>query len=307
MANIIFMGTSPFACACLDGLEQEQLLPSLIVTRPDSISGRNRRPTMPPVKKWALTRELETWQPGNINSPENINKLRGLDPDLLIVVAYGKILKGEVLAIPKLGAINVHASLLPDLRGAAPIEWALILGRTETGITTMYMDEGLDTGDIILQEALPIPPDMTGGELHGVLASMAKTLLPETIRQVLQGTAPRRPQDQGDYPYAPVLDGKLEQIDWNLSAQAIANRVRALSPKPGCYCAFRGKRLKVLKAEAKQGSFAPGRIAFAGNSLCVGTGEGLLELLELQPEGKRVITAGDLKNGYRIQEGEQLQ
>lgn len=304
MARLIFMGTADFACTCLDGLKQAGQLPRLIVTRPDSLSGRNRHPSMPPVKKWALAHKIEVWQPRRINSAESIRYLRELSPDLFVVVAYGSILSGEVLAIPPLGAINVHASLLPDLRGAAPIEWAIMLGRSETGISTMFMDEGLDTGDIIQQQATGIGVMETGHQLRQRLGDMAKILLPETLGLVLQGQAPRTPQPPGDYTYAPPLDSNLERIDWNCPALQIANQIRALAPKPGCFCIFRGKRLKLMKAKAKLGSADPGRITRRGRELLIGTGAGLLKVLELQPAGKRVITANEFVNGYRIEEGE---
>jgi methionyl-tRNA formyltransferase len=304
---LIFMGTSDFACKCLESLERENIKTDMIVTRPDSVSGRNRLPSMPPMKKLGLSRGIEVWQPKNINKPENVAKLKELRPDLLVVVAYGRILSPQVLAIPPLGCINVHASLLPSLRGAAPIEWAIMRGYNETGVTTMYMDQGLDTGDIILQKSTPIAPDENGSQLRERLAAMAQELLPKTLRLVIQGTAPRTPQPPECADYAPVLDSSLERIDWSVSARQLTNHIRALSPRPGTFCEFRGRRLKVLKAQALPGSASPGRSLVTGKSLAVGTGEGLLELLEVQPEGKKIINARELINGYRIQEGEQFQ
>jgi len=262
---------------------------------------------MPPVKSWALARGIELWQPRNINNLDSIAKLREVSPDLMIVVAYGKILSKEVLSIPPLGSINVHASLLPDLRGAAPIEWAIIHGYTETGITTMFMDEGLDTGDIIMQLSTEIGPSENGAQLRERLAVMAQALLPITVGLVLRGEAVRSPQPQDCPNYAPVLDSSMERIDWTQSALGISNYIRALSPKPGCYSIFREKRLKILMAVATQGSASPGTILLPGKTLLVGTGDGLLELVDVQPEGKKPIKAQELVNGYRIQEGEQFQ
>jgi len=307
MAKLIFMGTSDFACKCLDSLERDNLNIDLIVTRQDSVAGRNRAKVRPPVKKWAQARDIPLWQPRNINSPESIARLQKLDPDLLVVVAYGKILSKKVLDIPALGAINVHASLLPNLRGAAPIEWSIIRGYTETGVTTMYMDEGLDTGDIILQKAVDIQPHQTGAELHESLATLAQELLPETVRLVYQGQAPRTPQPQGETDYAPVLDSSVERIDWERSAQEISNYIRALAPKPGCYTSFRGRRLKVLAATATGGSAQPGEVVGGSKKLLVGTGQGLLELCQVQPAGKKIISAQDFLNGYRVREGELFQ
>jgi len=298
------MGTSDFACRVLDALEMTNYLPELIITRPDSRSGRNRQPSMPPVKKWAASRGVPLWQPLNINNQESKARLSSMAADLFVVVAYGKILSKEVLSLPALGAINVHASLLPDLRGAAPVEWAIMLGYTETGVTTMFMDEGLDTGDIILQQATAIGPEENSGQLRERLAAIAQQLLPETINLILQGKAPRRPQLPVCPRYAPVLDRAIERLDWMRSGQKLANQVRALAPKPGSFCEFRGKRLKVMKAAAAPGSAPPGKVVFEGKRLLAGTGEGLLELILVQPEGKNLSSARDFINGYRIQEGE---
>lgn len=301
------MGTSDFACRCLDSLERDNLKIEGVITRPDSESGRNRKPSMPPVKKWALARGVDLWQPVNINSPESVDNLNKLCPDLFIVVAYGRILSKKVLAIPALGSINVHASLLPELRGAAPIEWAIMRGYAKTGITTMFMDEGMDTGDIILQESTVIAPEENSGQLRERLANIAQVLLPRTVRLVLDGRAPRTAQPKGGITYAPVLDSSLERIDWSRPAQHIANQIRALSPKPGCFAIFRGRRLKIHRAVPRPGSISQGNIAVSGKILSVGTGDGLLELVEVQPEGKKCLTAEEFINGYRLQEGEKFQ
>lgn len=304
MSQLIFMGTSDFACRCLDSLERDNINMKMIITRPDSISGRERRPSYPPVKRWALCRGTEVWQPRNINSPDSVSRLRALAPDLFIVVAYGKILSKEVLSLPALGSINVHASLLPDLRGAAPIERSIMLGYTKTGITVMYMDEGLDTGDIILQEQTEIGKAENAGELRERLAVMAQGLLPKAVRLILAGQAPRSPQPIDCMHFAPVLDSGVERIDWTRPAQEVANLVRALAPTPGCYCIFRGKRLKILEAAAVTGNALPGEAVLAAQKLRLGTGAGLLELASVQPEGKKVLSVREFVNGYRIQEGE---
>lgn len=300
------MGTSDFACRCLVSLERVNLTPDWIITRPDSESGRSRRPSMPPVKKWARERGLEVWQPKNINNPANAAKLAEFSPDLLIVVAYGKILSKNILDIPTLGSINVHASLLPELRGAAPIEWAIMLGHAKTGITTMFMDEGLDTGDIILQKSIEIQPDENAGQLRERLAEIAEELLPKTVMLAIDGKAPRIPQPRECHDFAPTLDSRLERIDWNWPALRIANQIRALAPKPGCYTMYGGKRLKIFRASAVQGSASPGNAVLAGKRLTIGTGEGLLEVFQVQPEGKKILAAQDFINGYRIQGGEQF-
>lgn len=307
MANLIFMGTSEFACCSLAAIEKAGCLPTLVITREDSLSGRKRQPVGSPVKVWAEARGLPLWQPKNINSLESVEKFKSLKPDLLVVVAYGRILGKAVLSIPSLGAINVHASLLPDLRGAAPVEWAIMLGYTETGITTMFMDEGLDTGDIILQQALPIGARENSGQLRQRLAIAAQPLLLTTIDLVLQGKAPRRPQPALCPNYAPPIDSACERLDWSLSAPELANRVRGLAPKPGSYCQFRDRRLKIYEAVACPGKAPPGRLIVQKRKLYVGTGGGLLALLALQPEGKGLLAAADFINGYRVQEGEYCQ
>lgn len=306
MAKIIFMGTSDFACKSLAALEEANYLPELIITRPDSISGRKGRLSMPPVKEWGLAKGLPVWQPQNINSDDSVDKLISMAPDILVVVAYGHILSKRVLLIPSLGAINVHASLLPDLRGAAPIEWAIMLGYKETGVTTMFMDEGMDTGDIILQQATLIGPQENSGELRERLAIISQQLLQNTIDLVLLGNAPRQPQPLTCHQYAPTLDRAIEPLDWSLTAITLANKVRALAPIPGSYCEFRGKRLKVFKANGLPGSALAGKVVIQGKRLLVGTGEGLLELIEVQPAGKNICTALDFINGYHIQQGEVL-
>lgn len=305
--TLVFMGTADFACYCLDGLKDGGFMPGLIITRPDRIAGRNRRQSSPPVKKWALQHGVEVWQPENINSRDSVARLEALTPDLFVVAAYGKILSQRVLDVPRLGAVNVHASLLPDLRGAAPIEWAIILGYTETGITTMFMDAGLDTGDIILQQPVAIYPEDTGATLRERLGKVAQSLLPETVRLALDSKAPRIPQPLGEYTYAPALDDQMEKIDWQRPAEDIANLIRALAPKPGCYCIFRQKRLKIMRASLYPGQASPGQAVIANKRLLVGTGRDLLHLLEVQPEGRSSMSAQDFINGYRLQEGEIFQ
>lgn len=305
--RIAFAGTTEFAVACLEALKRDNIDISLVITQPDRVAGRNRRLTAPPVKVWALGQGLNVWQPTRINCPESRDYLAGFAPDLLVVVAYGRILKKDILDVPRLGAVNVHTSLLPDLRGAAPIEWALLRGLKQTGITTMYMDEGLDTGDIILQAQTPIFPEDNRETLEGRLADLARTLLPETVALIRAGEAPREPQSPGEWVYAPPLANAQEQINWADSAEQIFNQVRAFSPTPGAYTTFRGKRLKILKARVVPGASSPGRVLVMERELAVGTGAGLLVLELIQPEGKKQMDARSFANGYRVTEGEQLQ
>ena len=305
LARIIFMGTSEFACLALEALAETNYLPELVVTKTDTFSGRRRQ--WSPVKKWAVSRELPFWQPQRINCRESIERLIKAAPDLFVVVAYGAILSKEVLAIPTLGAINVHASILPDLRGAAPVEWAIMLGYTETGVTTMFMDEGLDTGDIILQQATRIGATENSGQLRERLGRITQELLPKTIELVLQGKAPRQRQVTDCPRYAPALDSAIERLDWELPASVLVNKVRALAPTPGAFCRFRGKRLKVYAAQAHSGFAQPGLVVLQDKKFMVGTASGLLELISIKLEGKGMVTARDFLNGYRIQEGELLE
>lgn len=304
MPRIVFMGTTDFATACLAGLEAAGYLPKLIVTKPDSPAGRNRRLQSSPVKAWAQSRRLPLWQPVKVNSPESLGTIGAARPDLLVVVAYGQILKAPLLALAPQGTINVHASLLPDLRGAAPVEWALMLGYAETGVTTMYVDEGVDTGDIILQRATRIGPSENSGQLRQRLAALAAELLPETIRLIGQGKAPRRAQPLAGPRLAPPLNKSSERLDWREPADALANKIRALAPEPGSFCLFRGLRLKIYAAAVEPGSAPAGRVSVAGKRLFVATGKDLLELLSVQPAGKRISSAQDFINGYRLQPGE---
>lgn len=280
--------------------------PDLVVTRADSVAGRRGRLAPPPVKTWALARGIPVWQPENINSPDSVKTLAALSPKVYVVVAYGRILSKDVLAIPPLGSINVHGSLLPDLRGAAPIEWALMLGYQETGVTTMYMDQGMDTGDIILQERVLIDPEENRGHLEAKLAAAAQRLLPVTLALVFNGEAPRTPQPLGSFRRAPALTSDAERLDWRRPADALANKIRALAPAPGAFCCFRGKRLKIYRAAPVAGSLSIGSLQVGNKRLLAGTGAGVLELLELQPEGRKKVTAPEFINGYRIQEGELL-
>ncbi|MTI96762.1 MAG: methionyl-tRNA formyltransferase [Firmicutes bacterium] len=307
MENLIFMGTSSFAVQCLESLKRDNIKVKLVVTRPDRRAGRNKRLMPPPVKKWALANGIEVFQPEKVNRPEAIEFLRQLNPELFVVVAYGQILGKELLNLPALGCVNVHASLLPHLRGAAPIEWSLIHGFKETGITTMFMDEGLDTGDIILQASTPITDADTGESLTEKLAALAQDLLPKTVRMIASGTAPRIPQPAGEYLYAPMLSSADERIDWQKPAEAIANLVRALSPKPGAYCTFRNKRLKILRARVVDCQGVSGTVVRADKQLVIACKEQGLAPLEVKPEGKGALDIGDFINGYRIQEGELFQ
>lgn len=272
----------------------------MVITQPDKPAGRGLRLTPPPVKLAAQELRLPLLQPKSINSPECQELLRSLDLDLLVTAAFGQLLRPAILRIPRLGCINVHASLLPKYRGAAPIHWALIHGERETGVTTFLMDEGMDTGPILLQRATPIDPDETAGELEARLAQMGAELAVETVEKLWRGEIEPRPQPPGGT-LAPKLHKEDGRIRWEWEARRIHNLVRGLSPKPGAYTTWRGELVKILRtrvAEEMGAAGVPGVILPRRDRLLVAAGQGILEVLELQPAGCRVITGRDFLNGY---------
>lgn len=272
----------------------------MVITQPDKPAGRGLRLTPSPVKLAAQELRLPLLQPKSINSPECQELLRSLDLDLLVTAAFGQLLRPAILRIPRLGCINVHASLLPKYRGAAPIHWALIHGERETGVTTFLMDEGMDTGPILLQRATPIDPDETAGELEARLAQMGAELAVETVEKLWRGEIEPRPQPPGGT-IAPKLHKEDGRIRWEWEARRIHNLVRGLSPKPGAYTTWRGELVKILRtrvAEEMGAAGVPGVILPRRDRLLVAAGQGILEVLELQPAGCRVITGRDFLNGY---------
>ena len=248
--KILFMGTPDFAKESLEAIYNEGHDILGVVTNPDKPKGRGMKLVASPVKDFAISKNLEIYQPEKIrNNVDFIEKIKSLEPDVICVVAYGKILPKEMLDIPKYGCINVHGSLLPKYRGAAPIQWAVLNGDKTTGITTMYMDVGMDTGDMILKEEVEIGKDETTGELWERLSKIGGELLVETLKQIEKGIAPRIPQGQ-DFSMAPMLDKEISKIDWNLkSAQEIKNLVRGLNPMMGTYSYLDGKKIKIWKVD----------------------------------------------------------
>lgn len=244
--KIVFMGTSDFAVPCLSLLAQHHEV-TAVFTQPDKPKGRGMKLQPTPVKAEALKWNLPVHQPLKIREAEAIGLIKELQPDCIVVVSYGQILPKAILELPPLGCINVHASLLPDYRGAAPIHWAILNGEPVTGITTMYMDVGLDTGDMILKAVHPISPEVTVGELHDALALQGADLLIETLKRIEAGTAPREPQDLEAGSYAPMISRELSEIDWNTEAQSICNRVRGLDPWPSAQTTLDGVRIKVFR------------------------------------------------------------
>ena len=307
--KIVFMGTPDFAVPCLKTLNENYEVIA-VITQPDRPKGRGQKLTPSPIKEYALEHNLTVLQPEKIKTSETEEQLKKLAPDLIVVVAFGQILSKAILDIPQLGCINVHASLLPKYRGAAPIHWSIINGETKTGITTMYMDVGLDTGDMILKEEVSISAKMNTGELHDTLMNIgAKTLL-QTIKQITEGSVVRNKQNDAKASYAPLLTKELERINWLLPAQEIYNLVRGLNPWPVAFSIFKGKKLKIWQTKVID-NVTSGEIgtvlSLTETGFTVQTGKGILEILELQPESKRKMTAKDFVCGNQISINDKLE
>ncbi|MFA6851149.1 MAG: methionyl-tRNA formyltransferase [Selenomonadaceae bacterium] len=300
--KVIFMGTPDFSVRSLEEL-QKNCEVIAVVTQPDRPRGRGQKLTFSPVKTFALANGLTVYQPERLKTLEFEKKLSDMHPDLIVVVAFGQILSQTILDIPSLGCINVHASLLPYYRGAAPIHWSIINGETKTGVTTMFMDAGLDTGDMILKKEVAITPEMTTEELHDQLMNVGAALLMNTVRQLAEGTVSREKQDGSISNYAPLLTKTTGRIDWNKSAIAIHNLVRGLNSWPGAYCLFNGEKLKIWRTrtiDQKCSSIPGGIVQLTKEGFLVGTGDGLLEVLELQVPNKRKMAANDYIRGYGL-------
>ena len=306
--NTVFMGTPELAVPALTSLLEQGHEVAAVITQPDRPAGRGRKLTSSPVKGKALELRLPVEQPARIKAPEVLERLRQLGPEVIVVVGYGQILPQSILDVPRLGCVNVHASLLPKYRGAAPINWAIANGETVTGVTTMRIAKRLDAGDMLLKRTVEIGPLEGAPELAGRLARVGADLLVETLAALEQGTLAAEKQDETDATYAPMLKRQDGWIDWNLTAGEIFNRIRGFAPWPGSYTSFRGKRLHVHKAQQKLGpSAASGVISITGGSLQVGCGAGTaLVLEELQLEGKKQMTAAEFARGYRIAGNEVL-
>jgi methionyl-tRNA formyltransferase len=300
--RIVFFGTPDFAVPTLKALLHSGEEVIAVVTQPDKRRGRDRLPSPSPVKDLALQSHCTVLQPAALKDLLFLEKLQDLNPEILVVVAYGKILPPPILNLPPRGCINVHASLLPKYRGAAPVQWSIINGEKMTGVTTMYMDEGLDTGDILLQEDTAIEDDDTAETLGRRLAELGASLLLKTLEGIKEGSLVRIPQN-GMPTYAPPLKKEDGQISWSRTAIEISNMVRGMYPWPCAYCYFRHERIKITKARASAGSGIPGKIENAGAEIIVGTGEGVIRIIELQPEGKRLMRTEEFLRGRHIQEG----
>ncbi len=306
--DLIFCGTPRFAVPSLEKLAAAGHRIHLVVTQPDRPKGRGLELVASPVKESALKLDLPIAQPERIKNNEDFRaQLTAVKPDAIIVVGYGRIIPQWMLDLPPLGNINVHASLLPKFRGAAPIQWAIANGETVTGNTTMRIDAGLDTGDILVQQELAIEPEDTSETLAPRLAAMGAGLLVETLRGLEAGTIQPRPQDNAQSSLAPILKKEDGLADFSQPASAIFNRIRGFQPWPGVYTKFRGKNLQILKANAVVDSVPITELSALADRLLVGCGQSTsLEILELQLEGKKRTTARDFIQGYRINPGERL-
>lgn len=305
--RVVFMGTPGAAVPGLESLAEAYEV-AAVYTQPDRPRGRGRAPRPSPVKQAATELGLEVVEPASLRRPEEEERLRRYEPDVVAVVAFGQILPPPVLSTPPLGCVNVHFSLLPRWRGAAPVARALMEGDTETGVTTMSMDEGLDTGPILLTAREPIAPEDTAGTLTDRLAHRGASLLVETLARLEDGTLRPTPQPEEGVTYAHKIDPREGELDFGRSAEQLVDLVRGLSPRPGAYTTFRGQRLKVLRAEGEADADGrPGTLTLAEDGVpAVATVDGRLRLVEVQPAGKRPMPGEAFANGYRPEPGERL-
>ena len=304
----VFMGTPDFAVPTLQKMIDMGIEVTAVVTQPDKAKGRGKKVIYSPVKECALAHDLPVYQPVRIRKePEFIQTLRDMQPDVIVVVAFGQILPKEILDIPRLGCVNVHASLLPKFRGAAPIQWSIIDGEEVTGVTTMLMDVGLDTGDMLLKAEIPMDPKETGGSLHDKLAAVGGELLEKTLIGLEAGTiVPEKQDDSQAGEYARMLDKELGHIDFNQPAVVIERLIRGLNPWPSAYTYIDGKTLKIWEAEVLDRNYGCeyGEVAeVTRNCLIIQTGVGALSVKSVQLQGKKRMDIAAFLNGYTIEKG----
>lgn len=309
--RIVFMGTPDFAVGSLQALCESGKHEILaVVTQPDRPKGRGNKLLQTPVKEYALEQGLTVYQPQKVKTPEFVELLHELQPELIVVAAFGQFLSKEILELPKYGCINVHASLLPKYRGAAPIQYAIIKGEKESGVTIMQMDIGMDTGAMLDKVVVPIEENTTMGELHDALREQGATLVLQVIDKIAAGTAVAEPQDDAQATYATLLDRSMEHIDWSKTAQEVHNLIRGFNPAPSTFTKLpNGKSLKIWgsKMTDKSSAAAAGTVIETGkHSFFVACGEGVLEITEVQPESKKRMPAQVFLNGRGVQEGDLL-
>ena len=304
--RVVFMGTPDFSVPTLEKIIEAGHEVIGVVTQPDKAKGRGKKVLFPPVKETALAHNLPVYQPRRARDPEFIEEMKTLNPDVMVVVAFGQILPKAILDIPKYGCINVHASLLPKYRGASPIHWAVINGDKETGICTMITELGLDTGDMLLKKEVLLDEEETGGSLHDKLSTLGGNLLIETLEKIEAGDIhPEKQDDSQAGEYARMLDKNLGRIDFSMPAAEIERLIRGLNPWPSAFTSYNGKTMKLWKAKTDNcGQGVPGQVIHVDkNSFTVQTGQGTLQILELQMEGKKRMDAGAFLRGCPLETG----
>lgn len=303
--RIVFMGTPDFAVPCLEALIQDGNEIVGVFTQPDKPKGRGYTLTPPPVKVCAEKYGIPVFQPVTLKNGEAFTKLSQLSPEMIIVVAYGKILPEEILSLPPFGCVNVHASLLPEYRGAAPIQWAVLDGKTRTGVTAMYMDVGLDTGDMLMKEELEIGENETASELHDKLSLLGAGLIVKTVHAAAEGRLVREKQDDSRSSYASMLTKEMSAVDFSKDAKRVHDLVRGLNSWPCASAVLNGKRVKLLRTVVTNGSGQPGQV-LSLDPFVVACGSGAVEILELQPEGKKKMAAKAFINGLHTKDAAEL-
>jgi len=305
--NIVFMGTPEFSVPTLEMLIGENHHISAVVTQPDKPKGRGNKEAMPPIKECALKHNIPVLQPIRIKGDEIFYKhILSLNPDIIVVVAFGQILPQNVLDIPKYGCINIHGSLLPKYRGAAPIQWSIINGDNVTGVTIMYMDKGMDTGDMLTKQKILITQEDTYESLHDKMKTIGANLLRDTLPMIVAGGQDRMKQDDATSTYAPIISKILGEVDWNKSSQAIDALIRGLNPWPTCYTYYKGETMKIWQAKPLESSAEdkPGTIIYIDKQgMCVQTGSGSLLIEEIQMPNKRRMPVSEYIKGHSIDPG----
>lgn len=305
--RVIFMGTPDFSVGIMEAMAERGHEIVLAVTQPDKPKGRGGAVSCSPVKEAAVARNIPVFQPVKIREPENIAVLREHKPDMIVVAAFGQILPEEILSMAPYGCINVHASLLPKYRGASPIQWAVLDGEKESGVTIMRMDTGVDTGDMIAQKAVTLAQDETAGSLFDKLSELGASLLCETMETIENGTAVYTPQDHSKATHTKKIEKSMGKMDWKQPAEVLERRVRGLCPWPGAYTGCNGKTLKIWKAAVRPGecgqNAAPGTVVETKDAVAVQTGDGVLLLTEVQLEGKKRMDAAAFLRGYPLKQG----
>ena len=306
--KIIYMGTPEFAVPALETLATSRHEVSLVVTQPDRSKGRSGKPVAPPVKECAQKYGIPVFQPVKVRVEEAVRRLEEENADIIIVAAYGQILPSSILNMTRFGCVNIHGSLLPKYRGAAPIQWAVINGEQKSGITIMQMDEGVDTGDILMQSETPLSPRETAQSLYDRLSVMGGSMILEALDAIENGTAVRTKQDESLASHTRMLKKDMGRIDWNAGAYEIDRLIRGVYPWPGAFTTLDGRQLKIWAAEVAEGmqtTFGPGRVQeVRKDALLIGTGDGVLAVHELQLEGKKRLPAGSFLLGSNLKPGD---